>query len=405
MSSQSHDLEHTLTEVLREEAPDAAPDRLRQRVLAAVAETPQRQRRLHFPALRIDLQSALRFAGGAATVLLIGGALLGLLVNRPLGPARPSPAAPVIVATIPGVTNAPVFAAGSLWAPQRELGNVVRIDMTTNEVIATIPVGVDPQAIAARDSEVWVAARDEEGYAILRLDPATNQVDERIEVGVKGWDMAISGDTLWMTSPEFNRVVRVDLAQRQVVAEITLGSPVGIAAAEDGVWVAAQWTDYVARIDPATNEYRLLHTDREWPLATAAVPVLTDGEVWSSTWGADAGDGQVVIFTRDTDELVSVIDLQLPMDMVAHGGLMWVAEAASEGSSGDERVVAIDIATREIVRRLSLPGEAPTVRMSTTFGWDVGIHMPSRTWMSIATDGHSVWVTGTSGLMRLDPGP
>jgi DNA-binding beta-propeller fold protein YncE len=398
MSSRPHDLEHTLTEVLREEAPDAAPGRLHHRVLAAVAETPQRQRRHHVPALRIDVRGALRFAAGAATVLLIGGVLVGLLVNRPLGPARPSPVAHTIVATIPGVTNAPVVAAGSLWAPQRELGNVVRIDMTTNEVTATIPVGVGPQAIAARDSEIWIGARDEEGYALLRLDSATNQVVERIEVGVKGWDMAIHGDTLWMTSPEFNRVVRVDLAQRQVVAEIALGSPVGIAAAEDGVWVASQWTDYVARIDPATNEYGLLDIGSEWWVATTGVPALTDGEVWASTWGAEAGEGQIVIFARDTDEIVAVIDLQLPMDMAAHGGLMWVAEAASEGNSGDERVLAIDIATREIVYNVSLPGEAPTVT-------DVGIHVPPRTWMSIATDGLSVWVTGRSGLMRLDPVP
>jgi DNA-binding beta-propeller fold protein YncE len=393
MSSRPHDLEHTLTEVLREEAPDAAPGRLHHRVLAAVAETPQRQRRLHVPALRIDIRGALRFAAGAATVLLIGGVMAGLLVNRPLGPARPSPVAHTIVATIPGVTNAPVVAAGSLWAPQRELGNVVRIDMTTNEVTATIPVGVGPQAIAARDSEIWIGARDEEGYALLRLDSATNQVVERIEVGVKGWDMAIHGDTLWMTSPEFNRVVRVDLAQRQVVAEIALGSPVGIAAAEDGVWVASQWTEYVARIDPATNEYRLLRTGTEARYKNAVMPVLTDNAVWASTLD------EVVVFSRETDELVATVDLQSPMDMAAHGGLMWVSEAASEGNSGDERVVAIDIATREIVYNVSLPGEAPTTVT------DVGIHVPPRTWMSIATDGLSVWVTGRSGLMRLDPGP
>lgn len=392
MSSHSHDLEHTLTEVLREEAPDAAPGRLRHRVLAAVAETPQRGRQLHIPSLRIDLPNALRFAVGAATVLLVGAVIVGLLASRPV-----TPAVLTLVATIPDVTNAPVIAAGSLWAPQRELGTVVRIDPATNEVIATITVGVEPQAIAAHDSEVWVAARDEEGYAILRLDTDTNDVAERIEVGVKGWDMAISGDTLWMTSPEFQRVVRVDLAQRQVVAEIPMGNPVGIVAAEDGVWVASQWTEYVARIDPATNEYRLLRTHTE----TTVVPVLADGEVWVSS----RDDGQIVLFSRAADEVVERIDLQSPMDMVVHDGLMWVAEGATEEDREGERVLAIDLETREIVRELHLPGEAPYMYLAGT-NWIVrGVDDPARIWMAIATDGQSVWVTGQSGLMRLDPGP
>ena len=83
------------------------------------------------------------------------------------------------------MTPLPVlYAYGSVWVRNefREgNGTVQRIDPTTDQVVATIPVGPEIgrdglDGLAALDGAVWVA-----GLNLERIDPATNRVTQPIK--------------------------------------------------------------------------------------------------------------------------------------------------------------------------------------------------------------------------------
>jgi YVTN family beta-propeller protein len=87
---------------------------------------------------------------------------------------------------------------------------------------------------------------------LVRIDPHTNKIVERIPVGPGTLDLAIAGDTIWVTST--GKVLRVDLRQRRVVATIRgFANPQAIVADRQAVWVTDYWTETVKRIDPSTN--------------------------------------------------------------------------------------------------------------------------------------------------------
>ena len=57
-----------------------------------------------------------------------------------------------------------------------------------------------------------------------------------------------------MTSFLDDRVVRVDLETGEIIAEIDVPKPSGVAIGFDGVWVVNHRDDAIARIDPGTNK-------------------------------------------------------------------------------------------------------------------------------------------------------
>ena len=56
--------------------------------------------------------------------------------------------------------------------------SVSRIDASSNEVTATVPVGDGPRAIATRGNEVWVA--NEFDATVMRIDAGTGHISQRL---------------------------------------------------------------------------------------------------------------------------------------------------------------------------------------------------------------------------------
>ena len=63
------------------------------------------------------------------------------------------------------------LAAGSVWVSSGLDDAVTRIDAATNRVLATIPVGRGPGAMAVAGGAVWVSLPERGGLG--RIDPAT----------------------------------------------------------------------------------------------------------------------------------------------------------------------------------------------------------------------------------------
>ena len=329
--------------------------------------------------------------GGADTIPPAAATAPGISMTEAprLSPsAEPSPKpTPYPHTQIDVAGGGPVIAAGSVWLTGD--ASVIRLDMATDEVLATIDVGGRPHGLVADGSDVWVTvgvcASDDpascDDGSIARIDATTNDVVETVPIGTWGYAVAVHEDTIWVSSFEDDLVVRVDRQQQRVVTEIPVTDPTGIVAGPDGVWTPLHYTGLVARIDPATNEVAMIDT------GTAATEfiALTEDAVWVT-----AGDRsfEVVVLGRDSDEVLARIAAAWPQGIVVHEGMVWVAASGTADFpvAYDAAVVAIDAETMEVVAEYPLPNLHPD---------------------ALATNGDTVWVNcegQEGGLCMLDVG-
>jgi DNA-binding beta-propeller fold protein YncE len=274
-------------------------------------------------------------------------------------------------------------------------------------VTATIPVGPFPRAIAAGEGGVWVVVPGHDtdgGYegTVERIDPSTNQVVASIPVDT-GDAVTAGAGSVWVTgvtntvgpngqTSDFNGVVlRIDPDTNRVVDRIPYqgGSPYDIAADATGVWVAQS---------TGNRSGAILHLDPETGEEVAAIPVadvpytVTTGEgyVW-----ALLGPRGVVKIDPATDEVVATIDVNpVPYEMAVGEGSVWVQSWLSAfdpgvGTGSEDRLVAVRV-------------DAPTNEFDQPVVFEEGFRPV------VVSDG-GVWFLGGSpsgqGLMigRLDP--
>lgn len=239
-------------------------------------------------------------AGSVAIVLAVLALAFAYEMLRPdrqpsvgetttLSPSVPSPLPPLvgeprISAEIPlpdgAVPDGVAVGAGSAWVgiasgAENQIGSLLRVDLDTNEIVATIPLTATParNRIAATDAAVWVGSSD----VVERIDPATNEVVAR--VALSGRDvsaLAADGTSVWVVAiarpsdlglQGTGTLIRIDPSTNGIAAEIPLGA--GATGYEDqvrigdgSVWVLGprlvndnteQGGDLL-RIDPRTNE-------------------------------------------------------------------------------------------------------------------------------------------------------
>jgi serine/threonine-protein kinase len=117
-------------------------------------------------------------------------------------------------------------------------GQLARIDEASRRYLDTTPLHFLPTAgLAAADGAVWIA--DPLGDRLVRIDADTREVVARIPVGHNPTAVAVGFGSVWVTNYGDGTVSRIDPATNQVVATIDVGRhPDHIAAGEGGVWVA-----------------------------------------------------------------------------------------------------------------------------------------------------------------------
>jgi len=252
--------------------------------------------------------------------------------------------------------------SGSLWIPTS--GTITRVDLAESKVTAVINVGSTdgPQSVAASGDQIWFT--DHARKAVSRIDPQTNRVVERIPVGFLVYDIAIDGDTLWLTDLGFltaggNVVVRVDTSTNRVVKRIDVPAPATITVGGGSVWVAEfgavlDKPSKVARIDPQTNE-----VVQEIPVATYYPQHIAYGA--GSIWIANGLDIEkpsrdklsVSRLDPKTNKEVARIETGFNMwGLAVGGGSVWAAGSPTDCASSDEgALVRIDPTTNEVIGR------------------------------------------------------
>jgi len=158
------------------------------------------------------------------------------------------------------------------------------IDPATNHVVASIPVGSKPVAIAAGEGGVWVGdARD---GTITRVDPGTRKVVKTIGIGEPAVDLATGLGGVWAATGGSGEVVRIDPGVGAVAQRIPLGDPAdpvvpgvpSVAVGDGRVWAGVPGG--LVRIDPRSGAVvKKVDLDGNQALQIAA----GRGAVWATT--------------------------------------------------------------------------------------------------------------------------
>ncbi len=116
-------------------------------------------------------------------------------------------------------------------------GALTRIDVRTNELVATVAVP-GAGAVAAGLGGVWVADQWYDTESVWKIDTGSNRVVGSIRVGPLPFGIAVGAGAVWATSAN-GTVSRIDPASRTVIRKIPVGgTPSGIAVGAGLVWVA-----------------------------------------------------------------------------------------------------------------------------------------------------------------------
>ena len=137
--------------------------------------------------------------------------------------------------------------------------SVAVIDPQRSRVVAHVPVGRRPVAVAIGHGSLWVANADD--GTVSRIHPDRREVTRTIGIGAPAIDLAVAPDAVWVANGSDGTVSRIDPSADAVVGTIDLrGSSelawnptYAVAADDDSVWIAAG-PHHLLRIDPATNE-------------------------------------------------------------------------------------------------------------------------------------------------------
>jgi DNA-binding beta-propeller fold protein YncE len=159
--------------------------------------------------------------------------------------------------------NFAAFGEGALWALYD--GELARIDLNTNQVVATIHLadgllGVD---IGVGYGSLWVLHLD--SRTVWRIDPTNNAVSATITWEEESFPstLAVGAEAVWVNS-DFMKgdIIRIDPATDEIVATVNVGEwPNQMIATEDAVWITSPSDPVLRRIDPATNEVFSINLD------------------------------------------------------------------------------------------------------------------------------------------------
>jgi YVTN family beta-propeller protein len=322
---------------------------------------------------------------GASIVAVV--ALLAVLIRHPWttsGTATPS-----------GSISHSSASRASSAAPAGPLVEfVAQVDAMTGHVVAEIPLGKDPAAIAFGHGSAWVVNRGDR--SISRIDPASHRVSATIpDVGTDPASIAVGPESVWVGDRRGRRAIRIDPASNQIVDTIDLpGRVQNIAVDEAAVWAAL---DGVCL--PCDEPYAIVRISPTTGRVEATVPLGFGAAAPGTAMGLAIGEGETMatiehgsmaFMDRSDGTLIELLDLHHSIaDVAWMDGVAWVALFGTPGS-----VVGVDVAARQT--GTPIPGGGGT--------WEFGIGTP----MHIAAGSEGIWVTdganGTASHVLPDSG-
>lgn len=202
------------------------------------------------------------------------------------------------------------------------------INAITNKVIATVsaPPGSDPSGITASRDGKFVYVSYYNAQSIGVIDAKTNTVIKTIVVGANPWDVALSpdGSKLYVANLGENTVSVINTAGGTVTATIPVGTgPNGLSLSADGKVL------YVSNV--LSNDVSVINTTSEQVVATikvgtspVAVVVNADG---SRVYTSNIVDNTVSVINTATNSVIATIpvgDHPNGISLSPNGGRLYV---------------------------------------------------------------------------------
>jgi DNA-binding SARP family transcriptional activator/streptogramin lyase len=173
---------------------------------------------------------------------------------------------------------------GAVWALERALGRVTRIDPATGDQDLLAEGYGASSSIAVDPTGVWLGGTD----GVTKLDHTGRELGNELVPPVSEsatTSIAVGRDAVWFVGDSSTHLWRIDPLTVSVLASVSIGTPPATVAVEEGrgVWVASASDASLWRVDPETNV-----GDRLDLGATSGGLVADFGSIWASP-GAPAG--------------------------------------------------------------------------------------------------------------------
>ncbi len=184
------------------------------------------------------------FAVFTAGALLLGLMLLaGALPVAAQGPV----ATPLPLFALPNPNTERVYRSGiiALAANQRYLvtantfsGTASVVDIAGKQILAEVPVGGEPRALAVAPDQTWMAVTARAAGTLSIIDLATYEVRDTITVGLWPWGVVTDGNLLYVALQGADAIAEVSAASGRVLRTIAVpDAPTGLALYGDFLYV------------------------------------------------------------------------------------------------------------------------------------------------------------------------
>ena len=237
--------------------------------------------------------------------------------------------------------------------------SVAVVDPSSNEVVADVPVGSRPVAVAVGLGGVWVANADD--GTVQRIDPKTHRVTATIGIGSDVSDIAVGFGSVWVAGGNDSTLTRIDpnpspgvrATQHFGTNSLTPEPIFSVATGPEGVWFTRGST--LVLLDPRSDR-----RVRSYPIPSP-ISITTGGRsVWVTTQ-----DERLLRYSTSGAPTGS---LALPAGAVADYGLgsLWAVVYIGSGA-----VWAIDPASVTASATVTLPGSPVELAVGEGAVWTV----------------------------------
>ncbi len=191
-------------------------------------------------------------------------------------------------------------------------GGVLRIDPHTNQVTGYTASG-PVLDMTAGEGALWILGQAQIETPLIRVDPSTLQAEALHVEGTSDWQMedslAVTPDSLWLFSQSNGKLYRASHTGH-LYGEIVLGQhkPLGAAhllALRGMLWLGSPWGSLIA-IDPGDNSIR-----SETPLQVSISELASSAGM---LWAVSALEGQVYRVDAVTGEVSAQVEIGPRLD-------------------------------------------------------------------------------------------
>jgi YVTN family beta-propeller protein len=271
----------------------------------------------------------------------------------------------------------------AVWVHNGDNGTLVRVDPSTNKVVATISVGHGQGGVALGQGAVWVANPTE--GTVSRIDPQTNQVVATIAVappspGCCAQAITVSPGAVWVNIFNSDTLRRIDPSTNRVVA--TIANQAGVTSVSFGagsVWICNHHSDTqgLVRLNPQTNQVQAQINPAGNQGFCSSVVALGQAIWTTSFFNNDPSTGKMERIDPATNSVKATIMVPgaiFPFAFAADAQGVWVFDHGVG-------LYRIDPQTNQVAGELAMPGGA-----------------------GVAVGAGSVWFANSDGmLLRITP--